>query len=89
MKDKLVLVEWVDSNGGGGWDEPKTVLRNAEENTLGCETVGWLLAENDRYLLVASSRTTSSDKQVRDAMQIPRCAVLRVRTLTPGRARRS
>ncbi len=83
----LVLVEWIDSNGGGGWKDIKEAVPRADENTLGCEPVGWLIHETDHSLLLAPSRTTSTDRQVCDAMQIPRCAIVRVKGLTAGRTK--
>lgn len=85
---RLVLVEWVDSQGGGGWKDLRDALRDADENTLACESVGWLLKETEDWVLLAGTVTTSSDRQVCDPMQIPRCAVARIRSLVPGRSRR-
>lgn len=89
MKEqRLVLVQWVDSSGGGGWKDVREAVRDADENDLTCETAGWLIHETDHSLLIAPSRSTSTDRQVCDSMQIPRCAVVRVRSLAPGRTRR-
>lgn len=83
---KLVLVEWVDSNGGGGWQSQEAAVREAAADPLTCETVGWLLDDTDRYLLVAPNRTVGRKVgQVGDPMQIPHVAVVAVRELKPGR----
>jgi len=83
---KLVLVEWVDSAGGGGWQNVDKAKSDAAENELRCETAGWLLERTDRYVLVATSRTVgrSEDDQVGDPMQIPAACVTRIRTLDQG-----
>ena len=85
----LVQVDWVDSNGGGGWNSIDSERRDAENNDLKCATAGWLLEANERYVLVATSRTVGrGEEQVSDSMQIPRVAITRIRALQPGRTMR-
>ena len=88
---KLVLVEWLDSAGGGGWQNIEKSRSDASENELRCETVGWLLDLTERYVLVATSRTVgrAEDDQVGDPMQIPAVCVTRIRSLEPGRRLRA
>jgi hypothetical protein len=87
---RLVVVEWIDSNGGGGWDSIDAYTKAAENQELRCESAGWLIADTDRYLLVAGTRTVGrgDSEQVNDPIQIPRVAVTRIRSLSPGRALR-
>jgi len=42
---KLVLIEWMDSHSGRGWQS----LENLKEDSrpLYCRSVGWLLAEDN------------------------------------------
>jgi hypothetical protein len=85
---KLVLVQWVDSNCESGWQTTREALRDAGDNDLLCQTAGWVLEDVDRYLLIATSRTTSrseSKEQVCDVIQIPRGAIVSVHGLNPSR----
>jgi hypothetical protein len=41
---KLVLVEWLDSYAGKGWQTVDQIGRAAEP--LYCRSVGWLITEN-------------------------------------------
>lgn len=40
---RLVLIEWLDSHSGHGWQTVERIQRAAEP--LYCRSVGWLLAE--------------------------------------------
>lgn len=42
---KLVLIEWVDSHSGRGWQPFERFAEVAEP--LYCQSVGWLVNEND------------------------------------------
>lgn len=80
----LVLVKWVDSSCDSAWRKTVLALESAVADTLKCETVGWLIAETDTYILVAASRTTDrgdDPEQVADTMQIPRGAVTAIHAL--------
>ena len=41
---KLVLIEWLDSHSGRGWQTTETLKQAAEP--LYCRSVGWLFSEN-------------------------------------------
>jgi hypothetical protein len=41
---KLVLIEWVDSHAGRGWQDKDRIKMSAEP--LYCKSVGWLITEN-------------------------------------------
>jgi len=41
---KLVLIEWMDSHTGRGWQSLQEIT-NAN-NTITCRSVGWLVSEN-------------------------------------------
>jgi hypothetical protein len=41
---KLVLIEWLDSHAGRGWQAMDRIAVAAEP--LYCQSVGWLLSEN-------------------------------------------
>ncbi|MGE3154747.1 MAG: hypothetical protein AB7G48_19445 [Nitrospiraceae bacterium] len=40
---KLVLIEWLDSHAGRGWQTTEQIERAAEP--LYCRSVGWLVAD--------------------------------------------
>jgi hypothetical protein len=40
---KLVLVEWLDSHSGVGWQPLADIERNGE--SVRCRSVGWLVSE--------------------------------------------
>lgn len=68
----LVLLKWVDSANlfQDRWASPDQLDEHDEETF--CETVGWLVGENDHSLYVASSLAPS---EIGSVMQIPRCCV--------------
>lgn len=78
-----ILVEWEDSaqpSSAWSWvdeiSDPKPVL---------CQTVGFLVKETDRCLLLALSigDATSERPQANGVMQIPRSAVVKLTYLAP------
>lgn len=85
---KLIYVEWVDSGTSGGWQPLHDAVRAAADDPMVCESVGWLLAESDRYLLLAPSRKIEHKPgtgEVCDTIQIPVEAVRDRKLLTIGR----
>lgn len=48
---KLVLVKWVDSHAGRGWQTPDRLEQIAEP--LFCQSVGWLVKENREVKIIA------------------------------------
>lgn len=84
----LALVDWVDSQHAGAWANREDVVKEAAEETLACQTVGWVLDDTDLYLLVASSQTCGDkphEQQVDGRMQIPKVAITSVRKLSVAR----
>lgn len=78
-----VLIEWEDSaqpSSAWGWvdelSDPAPVL---------CQTVGFLVKETERCLVLALSigDATSERPQANGVMQIPRSAVVRLTSLAP------
>lgn len=41
---KLVLIEWVDSHSGKGWQPLRDIAANGE--SVRCRSVGWLVSES-------------------------------------------
>jgi hypothetical protein len=70
--DRVVLVKWDDSDAEHGWLTADQVAAGAE-CPLACETVGYVVAESERVLVVASTRGDNGD--VLGVVRIPRVAV--------------
>lgn len=74
-KYRLVKITWQDSRhpfSGWQWvDEMKEI-----EPTI-CESVGWLVKEDEKVLILAASITTDSDgdSQVSGVVDIPKRAI--------------
>lgn len=80
-----VEVEWLDSQSDGRWQALPDALRAAEADDLLHRSIGFLIDDNERYVLLAASHREEREGEpvmVADVLQIPRPAVLSVRTLT-------
>lgn len=78
-----VEVEWIDSESQGSWHPLAQALAEAEPDPLH-RTCGFLLAETERYVLVALNYRDESDESrpmVSDTMRIPRSTVLALHRL--------
>lgn len=77
---KLVLVEWIDSNGTAGWHQYDDMLASVQKG-MACKSVGWLLLDAaDRISLVPNLAETGS---VADSTTIPRVVILKITDLDP------
>lgn len=89
---RLVVVEWLDSMTESEWQPLVDLRRKAEDaNSLNNATAGYLLLDEPGYVLIASTATPGVDggKPIYgNTTQIPRCAIVAVRSLTVGRKRR-
>lgn len=63
-----VNVQWIDTLSEGGWVESPEKVKPVIVNTM-----GWLLDNNEDYVLVAGSYTT--DEGYGDVSAIPQCCV--------------
>ncbi len=83
---KLVLVEWLDSHSGRGWQDIDRIEGAAEP--LYCRSVGWLVAENrDCKVLVphmAGERNGDAMLQGSGDMTIPVKAIVKMKVLRGG-----
>lgn len=83
VSERLVLVDWFDSFGVGPdwseWDEAREV------QPLVCQSVGWVLRDNNDVLVIASHRSDKdhkhSSQQWCGDMTIPKVAVVKVTNL--------
>lgn len=75
------MVDWVDSAGKSGWDEPKA---HQDLPPYRCRSVGFLVKDSDGVVIVAQSLTHPMDAyepRMADSIAIPRCAVQSVEVL--------
>ena len=76
---KRVAVLWHDSAGTPGW------ATTQEVEDLGmavCESIGFLIREDDTQIVIALSRTvTAGMKPFADFCVIPRCSVQSIKVL--------
>jgi hypothetical protein len=47
---KLVMIEWLDSHAGRGWQSIKQIKDSCEP--LYCRSVGWLVSENKKCKII-------------------------------------
>lgn len=73
---EIRLIKWVDSCASSGWTHPEDVERHGPSM---CTTVGFVLREDDKMLVV----TTSIDQHdnAMDPLAIPKVAVTLQRTI--------
>lgn len=68
-----VVVEWVDSNSTGGWND------NHQPTDMSCVSVGLLVQELPDRIILAQSREAGG--WWGDFIEIPRVAVKKIRKL--------
>jgi hypothetical protein len=83
---QLILIRWIDPYNKGGWideDELEKIVRT----NLECNTVGWIVREEEDSLYVASSYFEGGD-QIGEVFKIPREVIRSIKLLNIGRTRR-
>jgi hypothetical protein len=83
MKYKLVIVDWVDSAGGQGWCDIKTVI--SAPKSVKCKSVGYKIAETKDCIIIASHLSygglVEDVNQVQGDMVIPKVSIVKVKQL--------
>jgi hypothetical protein len=74
---KLVKVKWVDSRCRSGWRSLDELVREVNEDKMTHESVGWLVVETDKFIVLAPNRYLGKSMDVCDCMQIPKSALLK------------
>lgn len=74
---KLAIVKWVDSGGRNSWMSMDEAER---ENVCQCESVGWIVSDNEERIVIVQSRDHSNGT-VHSTMTIPKVAVKSVQYL--------
>jgi len=69
-------VLWIDASGYSGW-----MPMHEESNTMYCISVGYIIGEDDRRLIMAGSLANNADKA--DTRYIPKGCILKKRKIYP------
>ncbi len=64
MKYKLVYIEWADAVSDSSWHTYKSATKWAKGPDWLVRHVGWILEENDKYILLAGSWTPQKGTSV-------------------------
>lgn len=85
---KYVYVEWLDSMSVSGWLAPRDIEEACGNGALQCETLGFLVNENDHSVTVSASISLCDDGETinsaSDPITIPWCAITNIREVTFG-----
>lgn len=77
---RRVEIEWLDSISEGRWNDREQIERQANRANMLHRSVGYLLMDNDDFVLLAGSRGETNENYA-DTMQIPKVAVLAIHDL--------
>lgn len=80
---KIVDVCWEDSEHSADWSSLVTVLEEQENGTLECRSAGFLIADKEDRIILATSVLSDSDReqQVSAYITIPKRSILWVKEL--------
>jgi hypothetical protein len=81
-KHPLLLIDWIDASKNSAWMGAGEATIDHPSAT--CRSVGWLHAEDEKYILLVSS-TGNGHSQVCLQMQIPKVAIVRRKRLKESR----
>lgn len=80
---KLVMIEWLDSHSGSGWQRLQEIEQNAD--TVRCRSVGWLLSDSkERKVIVPHISGEMNEDTIpygRGDLSIPSKAIVKMRVL--------
>jgi len=83
---KLVLIEWLDSHAGRGWQD-MSVLENSAV-PLYCRSVGWLLSNGKKCKVIvphiSGEKNGNTMLQGRGDLTIPTAAIEKIIVLSKG-----
>ena len=71
---KMVMVEWEDCESAEGWQVNDVLLEYLDKPLKFVQSVGWLLADDDKYTVLAQSidREHESGFLAGDCLKIPK-----------------
>ena len=78
-RDRLLYVEWDDASSHDNTWAQRGMYESHNEPD-GCQSVGWLIAENDKAITLCASRSTQNNQLCGD-MIIPKSAIRKRRIL--------
>lgn len=63
MKPKLIYLEWIDAFTSSGWHD-RDEIKVVNDDEFYIKEAGWLLEENDKCMIFASSWSPETDSKV-------------------------
>lgn len=75
VTEGAVYIEWLDSCSVHGWEHPDRIN---PEPFVRCETIGFILREDERGIQVVSTRHADRTGSVCQQISIPRISILKV-----------
>ena len=75
---KIIEVGWLDSEHHADWENLPEVLEEQETTSLECRSVGYLVADKEDRIILATSYTIedSSEAQVSYYITIPKPSIV-------------
>lgn len=83
-KEKLVIIEWEDSFETQGWT-PIEEIKDDIHVSFKCISIGWILAENKRRIIIAPHLTvpniSKTNQDATGTMLIPRNSIISMKKI--------
>ncbi len=72
---KPIWVEWVDSAGSNGWQNPTEL----HDDLMHCQTLGWLVKETPKQITVALNGVFDGTSRLPfgEFITIPKCSIVK------------
>ena len=83
-KLNLVLVEWLDSHSGKGWQPLSDIARNGD--SVHCRSVGWLVSKTKTHVVIVPHLSGEADGVPYGCgdLSIPKAAIIKMRVIQRG-----
>lgn len=78
---KVLKVEWIDSNGGAGWE----FLEDFKDEPVYVTTYGFLIKEQEHSISIAQNytpKTVQAREQIDNTITIPKCSITSIYEVT-------
>lgn len=78
---KIVEILWEDSEQAAAWEKLEDVLN--DQGSLACKSVGYLIADKDDRVILASSMSSDDEyeESVSHYITIPKSSILQMKDL--------
>ena len=74
---EIHLIHWLDSTGWNRWQDVDDFLKTEiPDDNMTCESIGWIIHEDDDSISIAGSRTAHD--QIDGVIRIPKVAIVGV-----------